>query len=726
MKKLPVAFLSACALLCAFPHLAVRAEEVGVEMQIPKDKSVPGALIDDSTAVFFPPETTPAQWTPSVLWEKPPALVKVVGKDWKLRPTFSAPGGRFTASVTIPEGTDLYGGGEVTGPLRRNGTTVNFWNTDNYVYSRDHGSRLYQSHPWMMGVRPDGTAFGVIADSTWRGSMTEKDGVLTFAFDGTPFPVVVIEGAMPAAVVSKLARLTGHMEIPPLWSLGYQQCRWSYMSADEVRDIAGKFREKKIPADVMWMDIDYMDGFRVFTFDAKKFPDPSGLSDDLHKIGFHGVWMIDPGVKKDDSYAVYRSGDESGVWMKTADGRPYAGKVWPGEVRFPDFTRADTRAWWKRLTKGYVSMNRIDGIWNDMNEPSSFGAPDQTAPLDALHAGDGVIPAGTHLQHHNIYGMQMIRATREGLLAANPDKRPFVLTRSNFLGGQRYGATWTGDNASSEAHRDLAVPMTLTLGLSGQPFNGPDMGGFAGNASPELWAEWVSFGAYFPFCRGHAVKGAQRKEPWAFGEATETVARAALERRYRLIPYLYTLFREASIDGLPVMRPVFFAEPKDRALRAEQSAFLLGSDLLVVPAIAKHPALPSGDWREVKLLGDDPAEDSRQASLRVRPGAVIPLGEVVQDTSGPMLDTLTLVVNPGPDGAASGTLYEDAGDGFGYRNGDFRITNFASKTKNGVTTVTLAADGLRPSAVKRIVVRVLGAGREKTATFAPGTTLVVR
>jgi alpha-glucosidase len=267
--------------------------------------------------------------------------------------------------------------------------------------------------------------------------------------------------------------------------------------------------------------------------------------------------------------------------VTTAEGREFHGKVWPGLCAFPDFTVPTVRTWWSGLYRDFLAKG-VDGVWNDMNEPSVFDGPDGTMPETNQHRGGAGLAPGPHRQYHNVFGMLMVRATREGVLAARPDQRPFVLTRSNFLGGQRYAATWTGDNTASDEHMKLSIPMSLTLGLSGQPFNGPDLGGYGKNATAEVWARWAAMGVFFPFCRGHSEKGVNNKEPWAFGPEVERTARIALERRYRLLPYLYTCFHTAAQTGLPIMRPLFFADPADPALRREEHAFLLGSDLLAL------------------------------------------------------------------------------------------------------------------------------------------------
>ena len=667
-------------------------------------------LAGDRIGLFVPDGLDAAALPPSLALVAAPKISGPLPEGWKITPAFSRDGSRFRAAVVVPDGADLYGGGEVAGPLRRNGQTISLWNTDALMYEKDGGRRLYQSHPWIMGVRADGSAFGVLFDSTWKAKLACGKEIV-FTSQGPAFPVLVIDRDSPEAVLKGLGELTGTIPLPPRWALGYHQCRWSYNPDSKVREIAGEFRKRKIPCDVLWMDIDYMDGFRVFTFDKAQFPDPKKLNDDLRAQGFHSTWMIDPGVKVDPNYFVYQSGAKDDVFVKTADGKEFTGKVWPGPCAFPDFTRPDVRAWWAAFYTGFMAAG-IDGVWNDMNEPSVFSGPDGTMPEDNWHVGGGGLPAGPHLRYHNVYGMLMTKASREGIQAANPDKRPFVLTRSNFLGGQRYAATWTGDNASTDEHMRLSTPMSLTLGLSGQPFNGPDLGGFLKQATPDLFASWIGFGTFFPFCRGHASKGMNNKEPWAFGPEVEKTARIALERRYRLLPYLYTLFEASSRDGLPVMRPVFMADPKDASLRAEEQAFLVGGDLLVVPRWAKDPKLPKGGWREISLVPGD-LDDPNQARLYARPGSIIPLGKVVQNTTEKSLDPLTLLVCPDAAGQAEGMLYEDSGEGYGYQAGDFRRTTFRAVTKGGKVTVSEAdAEGKRQPECPNMTVQVQGASGE--------------
>ncbi len=700
----PSLLLRSCLGVCLFSLAlasGVRADSVFKPLALGSS-----GLAGDGIALFLPAGLKPDA-VQSVCLVSVPTIHGAIPPGWRDVPAFSSDGTQTRAELHVDAGTDLYGTGEVTGPLLRNGHSIELWNTDNFTYLKHGGRRLYQSHPWVLGVRADGTAFGVIFDSTWKASLSCSNNIV-FTSDGPAFPVFVIERSSPAGVLRGLADLTGTMPMPPLWALGYQQCRWSYYPATRVKEIADGFRSRHIPCDVIWMDIDYMDGFRIFTFDKKGFPHPAALNAYLHRKGFHSVWMIDPGVKREPGYEVYDTGTAANVWVKTRDGHDFVGKVWPGDCVFPDFTRPGTQDWWATQYKAFLSKG-VDGVWNDMNEPSVFGGPDDTMPVDNHHRGGGNLEAGPHLEYHNVYGMLMARTTRAGILDARPDKRPFVLTRSNFLGGQRYAATWTGDNASTEVCLRESIPMSLNLGLSGQPFNGPDLGGFADNATPDLWARWVGFGAFFPFCRGHAVKGSNNKEPWAFGPVVEKAARIALERRYRLLPYYYTLFHEASVDGMPVMRPLFMADPKDLSLRSEDQAFLIGSDLLVVPQWAKHPALPKGTWRQLSLVRDDLA-DPFQAKLLVRAGSIIPIGRVVENTNEKLLSPLTLVVCLDAAGKADGRLYEDAGNGYGYQHGDYLLTTYHAELHDGRVVVSIAsATGRRERPERKAVIEVLDA-----------------
>lgn len=632
-------------------------------------------IVGDGIAKFVPKGFNLSQM-PSFALKAEPQEKGMLPSNWQLYPIVEKKKGHASAYLDVPQGTSLYGGGEVTGPLLRNGQSIKLWNTDSGAYSVDNGKRLYQSHPWVMGVRPDGTSFGILFDTPYKAELTTTDERINFETEGELFRIFVIDRESPQAVIKGLAELIGTMPMVPRWALGYQQCRFSYTPASRVIEVADTFRIKRIPCDVMWMDIDYMDGYRIFTFNPQTFPDPAALNRDLHIRGFHSAWMIDPGAKVDSTYFVYKSGTANDVWVKTAQGKEFHGDAWPGACAFPDFTQPKTVRWWADLYKDFLDKG-VDGVWNDVNEPQISNTPTGTMPEDNKHLGGDKIPAGPHLKYHNVYGYLMVKASREGIMKARPQNRPFILTRSNFLGGQRFAATWTGDNASWESHMTMSVPMILTLGLSGQPFSGADVGGFLFNPDADLFGRWMALGAFYPFSRGHACAGTINKEPWAFGQKVEDVSRMALERRYVLLPYYYTLLYEASETGMPIMRPVFFADPKDTLLRAEEQAFLIGENLLVVPEWAQNPALPKGIWRNLSLIpGDD--KDSYQAKLKIRGGAIIPTGKIIQNTNEKSLDPLTLLVCLDEKGEAHGTLYWDEGDNWSFKDGNYSFQHFTA------------------------------------------------
>ncbi|MBN1598922.1 MAG: T9SS type A sorting domain-containing protein [Bacteroidales bacterium] len=633
----------------------------------------------DSLVIFYPDDFDSVNHFPSFAIINEPEVSSGLPAEWELTPDFSSAGGREYATISIDEGIDLYGTGEVTGPLRRNNTSITLWNTDNYAYGTDNGRRLYQSHPFLMGVRADGSSFGIIADNTWKMYIDLTDTEIIFSSEGPSFRVIIYEASSPMEVVQQLSSLTGKIDLPPMWALGYHQCRYSYYPDSRVREIADEFRNRKLPCDVIWMDIDYMDGFRIFTFHPTRFPDPDGLNSYLHDLDFKSIWMIDPGVKEETGYFVYDQGTSGDYWVQTNSGTEYNGNVWPGSCAFPDFTMPDAQDWWAGLYPDFIGTG-IDGVWNDMNEPSVFSESSGTMPENNHHRGGGELPEGSHLRYHNVYGYLMVRSTREGIILSQPDKRPFVLTRSNFLGGQRYAATWTGDNVSSWEHMQLSVPMSLTLSLSGQPLNGPDVGGYVGSPGAELLGHWMALGAFYPFYRNHTGSGTANQEPWAQGTETEEISRVALQRRYRLMPYLYTQFYKASTSGIPVMQPVFFADTDDADLRDEQEVFLFGSDLLIIPKWAESPSLPKSDtWRSISIVGEDSKNDPVQPDVRLKSGAIIPLGNIIQNTAEFSTDSVTLLISLDESYSAQGILYEDSGDGYEYQSGNYLIRNFTAE-----------------------------------------------
>lgn len=664
-------------------------------------------LYSQNIALFYPENYDREKMEPSFAIIRDLSKGDKLPKSWRVRPIYSVVDGKHHISVPIESGTDLYGCGEVLGDLRRNGTDTYLWNSDNYRYAKWQGKQLYQSHPWVLAVRKDGSAFGVLFDNTYRQHISLANNI-EVSCNGPAPRIVVIEGENVDQVVKDLAYLTGTIELPPLWALGYQQARFSYFPQSKVVEIADNFRQRQIPCDVLWMDIDYMDKRRVFTFDPVHFNDPKGLNDYLHSQDFKTIYMVDPGIHRDSTYSIYQSGSAIDAWIKDSVGGEATGPVWPGECVFPDFTNERVAKWWSKLNSEFVKLG-IDGIWNDMNEPAVFNQ-DMTLPTSSRHSGGLVfngdtLPAGDHARYHNVYGMLMLDATRKGMLMTNPDDRLFILSRANFLGGQRFGATWTGDNASTWDYLRTSIPMTLNLGLSGHPFTGPDTGGFAGDCDGDLLANWTALSTYFPFFRNHASDTSKPQEPWVFGKETEDICRTAINRRYKLLPYLSTLFYQSSNDGMPIMRPLFFADSKDLDLRDEQEAFLLGGDLLIIPRWAEDCALPKGDW---DIIPFEETDDMVQPYVALRSGAIVPIGNVMQSTKGYANDSITFLVNPCKQGKAEGIFYDDA-TGESYM--------IKAKAKGDKVTVTIHLKQADGKLNRKVRVAVVSNGQMETSPW---------
>lgn len=645
-------------------------------------------------------------------------------------PTFECILGQQIVKIELPGGSSFYGTGEVSGQLERTGKRVFTWNTDAWGYGSGTTS-LYQSHPWVLAVLPNGEALGVLADTTRRCEIDLRKGSRIQFTSPSSYPVITFGPfASPTDVLRYLSNAIGTIFMPPKWSLGYQQCRWSYDSDARVLEIAKTFREKAIPCDVIWMDIDYMDGFRCFTFDQERFRDPKSLVKDLHLNGFKAIWMLDPGIKQEEGYFVYDSGSENDVWVQKADGRPFLGEVWPGPCVFPDYTQSKTRSWWASLVKDFVS-NGVDGIWNDMNEPAVFKAVTKTMPESNIHRGDAELGGcQEHSHYHNVYGLLMARSTFDGMKLAKENKRPFVLTRAGFIGSQRYAATWTGDNLSNWEHLHMSISMVLQLGLSGQPLSGPDIGGFAGNATPKLFGRWMGVGAMFPFCRGHSEIDTIDHEPWSFGKECEDVCRLALKRRYRLIPHIYTLFYMAHTTGIPVATPTFFADPQDPSLRTLENSFLLGPLLISASTMSDQGSdqlqhvLPRGIWLSFDF--DDSHPDL--PLLYLQGGSIIPLGPPHQHVgeANPS-DDLSLFVALDEHGKAKGVLFEDDGDGYEFTKGGYLLTYYVAELQSSVVTVKVSkSEGSCERPKRRLHVQLLlGGGAMLDAWGTDGEVLQI-
>ena len=572
-----------------------------------------------------------------------------------------------------PEGERYFGCGERTAGLEKTGTRQVFWNVDPPAGHTASFNNLYTSIPFVLCLH-EGRAHGVFYDHPGRLELdlARADPGRVVVEAGDELEVHVLLGPTPADVLERFTALTGRTPMPPLWALGNQQSRWSYMSADEVREVARGFRERAIPCDVLYLDIDHMDGYRVFTWDRERFPDPAGLIEELRADGFRVVVITDPGVKVDESYALYVEGRSNGFFCLTRDGEEFHNAVWPGLCAFPDFVDPAVREWWGSWHRGLVEAG-VAGVWCDMNEPSLFVPRQSTMPGDVVHPGGG--NARLHSDVHNAYGSYMAQAAREGLARLRPDARPFVISRAGYAGLQQWALQWTGDNSSWWEHLWMSMPQLQNLGLSGIAWSGVDVGGFFGDCNGELLARWTEFGAFQPFCRNHTAMGTARQEPWAFGEPWESVCRSMLELRMQLLPYLYTLFEECHRTGAPILRPLLFAYPGDPVTYTADDQFMLGDALLVAPITRpgvehRHVYLPAGSWRHFWTgeLIEGPAHVLAHAPLGqpavyARCNTPIPLHPVLQHT-GEVPGSLTWKVFVGP-GSGSGSVYEDAGDGYG-------------------------------------------------------------
>ena len=605
--------------------------------------------------------------------------------------------GRYWAYATLNDAFTLrracrhedaiFGLGEKTGHQNRKGRDFTLWNTD--VLNPDSAREItaglpegdpradrmsteydpyYVSIPFFYHQRyPAGAMAGSFIDNAYRGSyeFSHKEEYRVH-FAGGQYTEYIFAGPRMPEILTAYTWLTGRTAPPPLWSLGYHQCRWFDYTQDAVEALAQRHRDEGIPCDALWLDIDYMDGYRVFTWNTDSFPDAPGMLKRLAEKGFRTITIIDPGVKDDPGYGVFDQAVERDVLCRTEGGDIYIGQVWPGNTAFPDFATPEAREWWGELNAAHVESG-LAGIWNDMNEPA-------TGNIDprAMRFNRG---RDSHERYHNQYALLMAMGTTQGLLAAMPDRRTFVLSRAGFAGIQRYAANWMGDNLSRWDHLWVSIPMGTGLGLSGQAFVGADIGGFAGNSNAELYLRWMQYGALTPFCRNHSEIGNVDQYAWAWGDVVQSIVREALRLRYRLMPYIYAAFLTASETGAPVQRPLVFDHQDDPLVRDLDDEYLFGRDLLVAPVLqagqtSRQVYLPEGDWYDwhsgERFTGRSFIQvptPMEQIPVFARGGAVIPLWpEAPDSTDGyhPGVIELHLFV-PTVDGEHRSLLQEDDG-----------------------------------------------------------------
>ena len=646
---------------------------------------------------------------------------KIICADAPGQPTKFSRGG-FTVSKEMPEGVHFYGLGDKTGTFDRRNQAYALWNRDFGI--SEAGDLLYKSIPFFLATNFE-QSYGLLLDNTWRTwfdfGKRERNAYSFGAEDG-PLNYYLIYGPTPKEVVERYIYLTGTPPLPPLWSLGFQQSRYTYTPESQLREVANRLRADKIPSDALYLDIHYQYRNRPFTVDPVAFPNFPGFVFELRKQHFNLVLITDLHIAylPNQGYVPYDTGHAGNHFVKNV------GVVWPGPAVFPDFTHAPSREWWGGLYKQFVD-DGVAGFWNDMNEPAVFDGPVFTMPLDNIHRIEELgfaTRTATHAEVHNIFGMQNERATYDGLLKLRPNERPFVLTRATFAGGQRYGFTWTGDNSSTWGQLRLGTQMILNLGLSGISFAGDDVGGFGYSPPPDLLTRWFEIGAFHPLYRDHTSIGTLPQEAWVHGPEQEAIRRRYIETRYRLLPYIYTLAEEASRNGLPLVRPLFLEFPG--AFDGSDTEFLLGPDLLVAPAVfgetlddyaVSYPG--NGDWYDfwtgqkiphqpvgpnIVQVANAIAKGGSEASFPqpakihpkldtlpvfVRAGSILPMQPLVQSTDQTPVGPLELRVYPGQ--SCGGSIYLDDGHTFRYQQGEFLRQEFKCQSDNSAMRVDFGA-----------------------------------
>lgn len=649
-------------------------------------------------------------------------------------------GGRYWPYATLNDSFTLrrvcepsdafYGLGEKGGPFNRRGRDYTLWNTDvlNEHATAEFRAGLEQTDPradstsvefdpYYVGIpllyhQSGSTAAmaGSFVDNGYRGAYElSRPNEYRVTFAGGQWVEYVFAGPSMAGILEAYTSLTGRAGLPPLWALGYHQCRWHAYEQEQLEKVGAMLRDAKVPCDVLWLDIDYMDGYRVFTWDRTRFPDPDDMLKRLSGNGFRLITIVDPGVKFEPGYAVYDDGQRRDVFCRTEGGDTYVGQVWPGNTAFPDFATAQAREWWGELNAAHVESG-IAGIWNDMNEPATGEIPCREMRFE--HG------AASHERFHNQYALLMAMGTIEGLQAARPELRTFVLSRAGFAGIQRYAANWMGDNQARFDHLAVSVPMACGLGVSGQPFVGADIGGFQGDTNAELFLRWMQAGTLTPFCRNHSETGMADQYPWSFGEEVLGHVREAISLRYRLLPYLYTAFVRASETGEPVQRPLVFDHQHDPEVVGIDDEYLFGPDLLVAPVTeagmtSREVYLPAGHWYDwhthelfeggQTIVAPTPID---RIPLFVRAGAAIPMWtEAPASTAGYHPEVIDLhVFDPVVDGRWESRLVEDDGLTVDSLAGA-RLTTTVVVTRtggaNGATTVDTTTDGAGYAAHRR-------------------------
>ncbi len=620
----------------------------------------------------------------------------------------------------------FYGLGEKAARLDKRRSSFVNWNSDTpgYLEGRDP---IYQTVPFYTSLQ-NGNAYGIFFDNSYRSYFDfakSSQQRMWFGAEGGELNYYFFQGPSIKKILSRYADLTGHMPLPPLWALGNQQSRWSYYPDTMVEKVVAEYRKRDLPLDVVHLDIDYMQAYRVFTWNRERYPDPKALTDKLAAQGVKLITIVDPGVKyqlpvaeptpnvpepiremtldqlenasgtamrsflsQDRSYYVFNEGRAHNYFQKRKSGELFVPKVWPGDSVFVDFTLPEARTWWGDLHRAYIDYG-VAGIWNDMNEPSDF--VDQTGKnqIDVVSYDEG--ENSTHAKNRNVFALLMARATYEGLERLRPNQRPYVITRAAYAGIQRYSTMWTGDTNSTWEALQLNIPMFTSLGLSGEPFVGSDVGGFIGRGNGELLTRAYQISFLAPFCRNHKVIDGYDQEPWRFGKYYEDIIRKYLKLRYQLLPFLYTTLEEAHRTGVPLFRPLVLDYQDDPNTYNLDDEFMIGNDLLVAPVVKPDVTrrlvyLPKGSWYDywtnkkyeggTMISAEAPLET---VPMFVRAGAIIPTAPEMNYVGEKPQDPITFLVYPDDSGSASTTLYEDDGISPTYKQKGYRRTDVGVK-----------------------------------------------
>lgn len=621
-------------------------------------------------------------------------------------------------SKSSKDGECFYGLGDKATQMNLKGKRVENFATDQYAYQKDQ-EPLYKVVPFYIGLH-NKQSYGIFFDNTFRTFFDfcqERRNVTSYWAEGGEMNYYFIYGPQMQDVVTTYTDLTGKPELPPLWVLGYHQCKWSYYPESKVKEITSKFRELQIPCDAIYLDIDYMEGFRCFTWNKNYFPDPKKMVAELAEDGFKTIVIIDPGIKIDKDYWVYKEALEKDYFCKRADGPYMKGKVWPGECNFPDYTNPVVREWWAGLFKELISEIGVKGVWNDMNEPAVMEVPNKTFPMDVRHVYDG--NPCSHRKAHNIYGTQMARATYHGVKRFAYPKRPFVITRSAYSGAQRYTSSWTGDNVATWEHLWIANIQVQRMSISGMGFTGSDIGGFAEQPTGELYARWIQLGVFHPFCRTHSSGDHGNQEPWAFDEEVINITRKFVSLRYQLLPYLYTMFWQYIEEGVPMLKPLVYYDQDDTQTHYRNDEFIFGNQILVCPilepnAVGRRMYIPRGEWynywtNELFVGGREIWIDTKfdEIPVFVKAGAIIPKYPVQQYVGELEFDELTLDVYY-KNGKEQSGVYEDAQDGYDYKKGRYSHLSLRSIGKEKELIIQLHKEGKYETPYSKYKINLIG------------------